>query len=260
MADDFSRPIGVFDSGVGGISVLLELVKLMPNEDFIYFGDSLNAPYGLKKRKELEILCDRTVSGFIKRGCKAIVIACNTATSAAAEYLRNKYPSVPIIGMEPAVKPAIKENPNAPILVIATDFTLREEKFQKLLSSFGSDNSIFTHATMEIVDFVEKNDLESPELYDYLRRTLTPYLKLGIKGIVLGCTHFSFVRKAIFDVLGDSVRIYDGALGTAKETLRRLSSISACANASSKGTVVIENSLKSHEDLAKKLFLSGVSK
>ena len=130
------KPIGFFDSGVGGISVLREAVKLMPNENFIYFGDSLNAPYGTKPIEEVQALSVKNAEMLIEKGVKAIVIACNTATSVAAEILRDKYPDIPVVGVEPALKPALMYKENPKVLVMATDVTLRERKFNTLLEKY----------------------------------------------------------------------------------------------------------------------------
>ena len=136
------RPIGVFDSGVGGISVLKEAVKLLPNEDFIFFGDSKNAPYGVKSVEQVYQLSKKIVTDFIAQDAKAIVIACNTATSAAAKRLRSEHPEIPIIGLEPALKPAVLAKENSHVLVMATPLTLKEQKFADLMKRFESQAKI----------------------------------------------------------------------------------------------------------------------
>ena len=130
-------PIGFFDSGVGGLSVLREAVKLMPNEHYVYFGDSKNAPYGVKKVEEIKDLTYKAVEFLIEKGAKAIVVACNTATSAAVASLRVTYPSIPIIGIEPAVKPAVELNRPGAIIIMATPVTLKEKKFKNLIAKYG---------------------------------------------------------------------------------------------------------------------------
>ena len=138
--DNSKKAIGVFDSGLGGISVLRDLKKLMPNEDFIYFGDSAYAPYGIKTKDEITKRCVEIIDFFIEKGVKAVVIACNTATSASANYLRKKYKDLPIIGMEPALKVATQGVKNNNIVVMATPLTLKEKKFETLMHKFRGNN------------------------------------------------------------------------------------------------------------------------
>ena len=151
-----NRPIGVFDSGVGGISVLRELTSIMPNENYIYFGDSLNAPYGTRPLDEVRELTFHTAGHLIGMGCKCLVIACNTATTAAVRALRARYEGVPVIGIEPALKPAVLHKPHGRVLVLATAVTLHEEKFHRLMARYENDADIFTLACPGIVEFVER--------------------------------------------------------------------------------------------------------
>jgi len=218
-----NMPIAVFDSGLGGISVLKELVRLMPRENYIYYGDSKNAPYGTKSIREV---CDLTLANidFLikKKTAKAIVVACNTATSAAVAILRETHPFMPIIGIEPAIKPAVMEKLHGRILVLATEMTLREQKFSLLVEKYRDCGEIITLAAPGIVELVEKGLTEGPELDHYLEKLLEPYRQQPIDAIVLGCTHFPFVNGGIRKTLGYDVTIYDGSLGTAKEAERQL--------------------------------------
>ncbi len=241
MTND-TRPIGVFDSGVGGISVLRELTALMPHENFIYMGDSINAPYGTKTYNEVYELTERTVKYLLSRNCKCLVIACNTITAAVVSLLRSEYPQLPIIGIEPAIKPAIEARPGGNVLVLATAVTLHEDKFLHLLSEFKDRANITTIACPGIVEFVERGILDGEELSAYLRSLFKDALKSPVDAVVLGCTHYPFVRKAIAGIVGGDAFIIDGGNGTARETLHQLQLHNICAAPDNAGTVTLENS------------------
>ena len=163
--DEMHRPIGVFDSGVGGISVLKELVALMPNENYIFYGDSKNAPYGTKTLKEVQDLTCADAEYLLEQNVKALVVACNTATSAAIRILRKKYQDqMPVIGIEPALKPAASVKKNPRVIVMATPMTIREEKFQKLLKQFTSRPQVISLPCPGLVEFVERNRSSYSEL------------------------------------------------------------------------------------------------
>ena len=165
----------MFDSGLGGISVLRELRALMPNEHCLYFGDSANAPYGTRSLEEVRALTLRNIAMLYDRGIKAAVIACNTATSAAVGLLRERFHEIPIIGMEPALKPAALAHPGGTVLVLATPLTLREEKFSHLMEHFQDGVRIVPLACPELVEFVERGELEGDDLMRYLHARLDPY-------------------------------------------------------------------------------------
>ena len=211
--------IAVFDSGVGGISVLRELVKLMPNERYLYFGDSANAPYGAKTTQQVRQLTMEAAERLLERGVKAIVIACNTATAAAIADLREKYPDEIIIGIEPAVKLAADKCSGGHIGVMATAVTLREEKFNHLLERFP-DVQVYPICPTELVAMIERGANEA-ELENYLRPVLADYIG-KLDAVVLGCTHYPFAAAIIGKILGEGTRILDGGEGTARETKRRL--------------------------------------
>lgn len=216
------HPIAVFDSGVGGISVLREMVREMPWEDFLFYGDSKNAPYGTKTKEEVRALTFSRVEEFRREGVKAVSIACNTATSAAVRSLRQTYPDLPIVGIEPAVKPAVTENPGGRVLVMATPMTIREEKFHKLVNRFQDQAEIIPLPCAGLMEFVEKGKAGTKEVREFLRQLLWEYIEHPVDAVVLGCTHYPFVRSDIQKVLGDQVKIYDGARGTARELHRRI--------------------------------------
>ena len=171
------QPIGVFDSGAGGLSVLKELVRLMPEEDFIYYGDSLNAPYGVKPLEEVRQLTYACAEHLLERGVKEIIIACNTATSAACKIMRGMYPDLPLVGIEPAVKPAAQNHRGEKVAVMATPLTLHEEKFKQLVKRYENLATIIPVPCPDLVEYVEKGILEGPELEGYLKDVLTPCLQ-----------------------------------------------------------------------------------
>ena len=173
MADNKNGFIGFLDSGVGGISVLNEAIKLMPNERYVYLGDSKNAPYGIKTKKEVKELTVRNVDALIEEGAKAIVIACNTATSAAVAFLREKYKAVPILGVEPALKPAALSHRGEKILVMATSMTLAEKKFEHLMGKYKDDAKIVPVPCPGLMEFVEAGKLEGEELEAFLIASFT---------------------------------------------------------------------------------------
>ena len=204
--------IGFFDSGVGGISVLHEAVKLLPNEHFLFYGDNLHAPYGPRPLEEIRALSAAGIDVLLSRGVKAIVIACNTATSAYAEIVRAAHPELPIVGMEPALKPAHFARHGGKVIVLATAATLRLEKFERLMRLYGDD--VITVVGQGLVELVESGKAHSPEADSLLKALLNPYRDMQIDAIVLGCTHYPFLREAI-QALFPRAGIFDGLNGTA---------------------------------------------
>ena len=222
MDNRIDLPIAVIDSGVGGISVLSELVKIMPDERFLYFGDTKNAPYGTKSRAEVLEITKNNLEILKKRGIKALVVACNTATSAAVRILREENPDLTIVGIEPAIKPASRLSDTPRVLVMATPLTLKEEKFQNLVNRFSGDGEFISLPCPGLMELVETGELESDEIKNYLRNLFAPYLDQKIDGIVLGCTHYPHVRNVIDEIWNGKVAILEGGEGTARETRRRL--------------------------------------
>ena len=215
-------PIAVIDSGVGGISVLKELIKLMPNENYIYFGDNKNAPYGNKTTDAVRALMFSNVSMLLEKGAKAIVIACNTATGASVRALREMYPDINIIGIEPAIKPTIKYKKHSNVLVMATPLTLKQEKFEELLYRFCDDVNIMTLACPGLMEFVEEGKTEGAELEAFLKKLFSEVEGINFESVVLGCTHYPHVKDTIKKILGNDIMIFDGGEGTARETKRKL--------------------------------------
>lgn len=245
--DTKKQPIGVFDSGVGGISVLRELVKLMPEENYIYFGDSKNAPYGTKTLEEVRRLSIADAEALLEQNVKALVVACNTATSAAIQILREKYKEMPVIGIEPALKPAVSFKPSPRVLVMATPMTLREEKFHQLLVRYEDQADIVRLPSPGLVELVERGKLSGAELEQFLNELFAPYRGERIDCVVLGCTHFPLVRETIQKVLGNEVAVFDGGAGTARETKRRLLAAGIKNDATEQGVIQMQNSLGTRE-------------
>ena len=239
---EFGSFVAAFDSGVGGISVLREMVRLMPYEDFVFFGDSANAPYGTKSTSAVREMTIEHAKNFIDRGAKALCIACNTATSAAVRPLREMFPGFPIVGIEPALKPAAEHVPGGRILVMATPMTIREVKFQNLLARYEDMAAIIPLPCPGLMEFVEDGKADSPEVVEFLHGLLREY-EGNVDAVVLGCTHYPFVRDQIAAVLGDDVRIFDGAAGTARELRRRMIAANVSeTNVARRGRVLFENS------------------
>lgn len=217
-----NAPIAVFDSGMGGLSVLRRLMQEMPREDFHYFGDSANAPYGSRPTEEIRDLSLKHGERLLAEGAKALVVACNTATAAAIDELRRRYPHRIIIGIEPALKPAADRFPGGTVLVMATDATLREQKFAALLERYAQNVHILKCPCPGLVELVEQGHLEGEAVESRLKALLSPHLAQKPQAVVLGCTHYPFLRSSIVKIVGRDTVIFDGADGTARECRRRL--------------------------------------
>lgn len=254
MDNERSDPIAVIDSGMGGITVLRKLYKLMPNENYIYYGDSANAPYGIKTTDEIRQLTVDGVEMLMKMGAKAIVIACNTATSAAAAGLREKYPGYPIIGLEPAVKPAALSMEQPIVLVLATPLTLREQKYLRLVERFEGEATFIPLPAPQLVRFIESGNLDSKEEIEYLEEILAPYADNKVDAVVLGCTHFPFARRQIQRILGDEVLVFEGGKGAARHCKRLLENIDLLADENQDGKITFMNSDENKIELCKKMF------
>ena len=232
--------IGVFDSGLGGISVLRHLRRILPEEKFLYFGDSANAPYGTKTKEEVRQLTFSALERMMQRGIKAFVVACNTATSAAINELRAAYPDLIVIGIEPALKLAADRFPGGTLGVMATPMTLREAKFAALMERYEGSCRVCKLPAPGLVELIESGRADSPET-DALLQTLFSQCPQPLDALVLGCTHYPFAANSLRRVLGDSVALLDGGDGTARETRRRLEAAGLLR--SGDGELIIENSL-----------------
>ncbi|MEZ4357407.1 MAG: glutamate racemase [Eubacteriales bacterium] len=217
--------IGVFDSGIGGLSVLKEAAKALPNENFIYLGDDLNAPYGEKSEDEILFLSEKCADFLAKMGVKAFLIACNTATSAAVKSIREKY-SIPVISMEPAVLPAFKHLKEGYSITLATPATVLGEKYLRLLRKVNTDK-IISVPCYGLVDLVEQGDFYSKKIFDLLYELLHDLQGLKIDSIVLGCTHYNFIKDVIYEYAENyfdikDLEVFDGIDGTVKQLKRVL--------------------------------------
>ena len=211
------RPIGIFDSGLGGISVLKEAVHLMPNEHFIFYGDNENAPYGTKTQEQIDSCVQNVVNHLLQRDVKALLIACNTATAASAKRLRSEL-TIPVIGMEPALKPAHELRHGGQILVLATPATLHMDKFLHLMELYG-EGAVPVEG-YGIVECVEDGQVRGERILSVLHGLLDEHLKKKTDAIVLGCTHYPLIREALAQV-APGVPLIDGNLGTVRQ-LRRV--------------------------------------
>lgn len=203
--------IGVFDSGIGGVTVLKEILKILPNENYIYYSDSKNNPYGDKSDKEIFNMCDKIVKEFIEEECKAIVIACNTASAKAARQLREKYPEEIIIAIEPAYKMVHDFAYEKPTLVMATKGTIESEKFYRLYKKYDNHKT-YLLACKGLADIIEEGNEEKIQLY--LKNNLSKYIG-KVENVVLGCTHYPLIQEQIKQVLGN-VKFFNGAPNLAK--------------------------------------------
>ena len=243
------RPVAFFDSGLGGLSVLRETVRLLPQENYLYYGDSLHAPYGVKSEAQIQTLSLAAAEHLVNAGAKAIVVACNTATSAAIGLLRQVYPDIPVIGTEPALKPAVEKYPGGRILVMATPMTIRQEKFQALKRQFDDRAQIIGLPCEGLMEFVERGELRGSAVEAYLEEKLAPYLREPVDVIVLGCTHYPFLRGAIRRIVGRRPEIIDGSFGIAKQLHRRLEEQQLLNPGPNAGSVSFQNSLDEPEML-----------
>ena len=213
-------PIGFFDSGIGGISVWKEVVKLLPRENTIYLADSKNSPYGSKTISEIQDISFKNTKWLIEKGCKLIVVACNTATTNSINLLREKF-EIPFVGIEPGIKPAIKESKNGKIGVLATRGTLSSELFEKTSQSFlGID--IIEKDGDGIVEIIESGEFENNELESLLRKYLNPMIDYGIDQLVLGCTHYFIVKELIKKIVGNKITITNYNVAVATQVKRIL--------------------------------------
>ena len=241
--DNNNKPIGFLDSGVGGLSVMKEAIKIMPNENYIYFGDSKTAPYGVKSTKEIRDLTFKAVEFLISKGIKGLVVACNTATSAAVRELRTVYPDMPLVGIEPAIKPAVELGRDGKILIMATPMTIKQDKFKLLLDKYKDKAEIVPIPCAGLMEFIESGVLDGIELEYYLKEKLSDYSSENVSSVVLGCTHYPFVKDSISKILGKNVEVIDGGEGTAREIKRRLAEKNLLNTNTTKGKIEIYNSL-----------------
>jgi glutamate racemase len=253
--------VGFFDSGIGGITVLHEALKVLPNENYIYYADTLNAPYGIKPKDIVKKHIFEAIEFMANQGVCAIVIACNTATSIAIDELRSKY-RIPILGMEPAVKPAVENNKdsNKRVLVTATPLTLSEEKLKNLISKVGNEEIIDLAPLPGLVELAEKFEFRNEIVMSYLGKELSKFKLENYGTIVLGCTHFPLFKDSFRSLLPRSTEIIDGAKGTVRNLVRIVGKDTQLNG--KKGSITFYNSgnlvkdkilLKKYDELLKRL-------
>lgn len=215
-------PIGVFDSGVGGLSVLRAMRTLMPQESILYFGDQGHVPYGPRSMEQIQSFSQGITKFLLDHGSKLIVVACNTASAAALTFLRERFPAVPFVGMEPAVKPAAEITKTGRVGVLATPATFQGALYTSVVEKFAAGVELFQHTCPGLVSQIEKGELGSGITRAILEDALHPMLEKNIDTVVLGCTHYPFVIPLIEQIVGDKVRVIDPAPSVAKQVKRLL--------------------------------------
>ena len=213
--------IGVFDSGIGGLSVLKELIKVMPNQEYVYFSDNAFAPYGTKDLSFIQDRCRKITEFLLSKGAEMIVVACNTATAAAISLLREEY-DIPFIGIEPAVKPAAYNSKTGVVGVMATENTLNASKYQETLEKFASNVKVVQRAGVGLVESVERGELEGFKVERLIHNVVDDMLAAGADCIVLGCTHYPFLTEAIAKVVGNDITIINPAPAVAAQAQKVL--------------------------------------
>jgi len=237
-------PIGIFDSGVGGTSIWKEIESLLPNENIIYLADSKNAPYGKKSKEEILRLSIKNAEYLLERGCKLIVVACNTATTNAINYLRENY-NVPFIGIEPAIKPAALQSESKIVGILATQGTLSSSLFHSTSENHASGIKIIEREGEGLVPLIEKGELQSEELKNLLNRYLQPMLNQGIDYLVLGCTHYPYLIPIIKEIVPEKVKIIDSGEAVAKQTKAILEKNKILNSSTAKGEHILYSNINS---------------
>jgi len=223
------QPIGIFDSGVGGLSIAKCITQRLPNEQLIYIADSAYAPYGVLSINAIEHRVNTIASALIDKGCKALVVACNTATVNAIEQLRATT-EIPIIGVEPAIKPAALQSINKTVGILVTQATATNERFLHLVDQHKNGANVIIQPCPGLVEIIENGDQSSAKCHDLLKNYLTPLIDQHIDTLVLGCTHYPFVKKAIKQIVGEHVIIMETALPVTEQLARQLTKYKLIAN------------------------------
>jgi glutamate racemase len=237
MPSEKILPIGIFDSGVGGISVLRAIREQMPNESVIYFGDQGHIPYGPRPMEQIRSFSEAITNFLLEQNAKIIVVACNTASAAALKYLREKFPDVQFVGMEPAVKPAAEQTQTGKVGVLATPATFQGALYASVVERFANGVELFQNTCNGLVQQIEQGSLEGEETRKILEDALLPMLEKNIDTVVLGCTHYPFVIPLIQQIVGDNVRVIDPAPAVARQVKRLLEATGIRSHSQSKGDV-----------------------
>jgi glutamate racemase len=217
-----SGPIGIFDSGVGGLSVLREVSRLLPTEDLIYIADQVHVPYGNRSREEVLGFSREIVRFLIDKGSKLLIIACNTASAVALEDLRKLHPTLPFVGMEPAVKPAAQKTRSGVVGVLATPATFQGDLYSSTVEKYARGVTILQDTCPGLVAQIEQGRIDSPETRQILETALQPMINDGVDEIVMGCTHYPFVIPLIREIVGGGINVIDPAPAVARQTGRLL--------------------------------------
>jgi glutamate racemase len=217
-----NRPIGIFDSGVGGLSVFREVQRQYPSEDLIYLADQAHVPYGEKSREEVLGFADGIVRFLLGRESKLIILACNTASAVALKELRASYPDLPFVGMEPAVKPAAAETRSGVVGVLATPATFQGDLYASTVERFARGVKILQDTCPGLVKQIEEGKIDHPHTREILEKALKPMLREGVDEVVMGCTHYPFVIPLIKDIIGDQAKVIDPAPAVARQAGRIL--------------------------------------
>lgn len=251
MAD--SRPLAMLDSGIGGLSILREVRRQLPHEDILYFADQAHVPYGPRSMAEIQGFCYGITEFFIRHEAKAIVIACNTASAAALYPLRERYPEMPFVGMEPAVKPAAERSRSGVIAVLATKTTFQGELFASVVGRFAQGKQVIPEVCPDFVQLVEAGELDSEVTRAAVHRHLDPLLAAGVDQIVLGCTHFPFLTPMLEEVAGPGVEIVDPSAAVARQAGRVLAGMGNVPGRSGEVTYYSSGDLDAFHVLAQRL-------
>ena len=217
-----ANPIGIFDSGVGGLSVLRAVRVQMPEESVLYFGDQGHIPYGPRAMEQIRDFSETITNFLLERDAKLIIVACNTASAAALKFLREKFPDVPFVGMEPAVKPAAETTQTGKVGVLATPATFQGALYATVVERFANGVELFQNTCNGLVQQIEQGNLNGSETRKILEAALHPMLEKNIDTVVLGCTHYPFVIPLVQEIVGDKVRVIDPAPSVAKQAKRLL--------------------------------------
>lgn len=222
MGPTVDDPIGIFDSGVGGLSVAIQIRKALPHENLLYLGDQANVPYGVKSLEKIQELSDGITRYMANHGAKCVVVACNTASAASLQFLREKYPNFPFIGIEPAIKPASETTQTGAIGVLATPATFMGNLYHNTLRRYAGDKQVFEDTCPGLVEQIEKGEVDTPATRSILERSLAPMLAAGVDSVVLGCTHYPFVLPLIQQIVGEKVSIINPAPAVARQVRKVL--------------------------------------
>jgi glutamate racemase len=256
------NPVGFFDSGWGGLSTLIAAREALPAENFCYVADCGNAPYGDRSH---DFIVDRAlrITRFLfeEQNAKALVIACNTATAEAIDVLREHYPAKIVLGVEPAIKPAVEASKNKIIGMISTNRTAHSERYQLLLQRFAANAKVFSQGCPGLMECVEKGDFTSDETRALLHRYIDPMVEAGIDSLVLGCTHYPFLAQAIEDIVGPNVPLYDSSPAVARHLARRLKETDSLNHETQLGntTFFVSDLNDERQNVARRLWKAAVT-